>query len=80
MTVKRAAPSAAWATTFSQMTTKASPHQTARRNQSPAATNRPAYASAANDAARNAAGATSPAPATSADAGERHGGQRQRRR
>ena len=34
-TVKRAAPSAVWATTFSHSSTKASPHQTARRNADP---------------------------------------------
>ena len=75
-TVKRAAPSAVYATTFSQIRTKASPHQTARRNQRPAATNRPAYASAASDAASSVAQATSAAPATSAEAIERQRGQR----
>src|SRR5262245_32379234 len=66
-TVNRAAPFACSATTFSQIKMNARPHQTARRNQMPAATNRPEYATAARDAASSVAHATPPAPATSAD-------------
>ena len=66
-TVKRATPLEMLATRFSHSSTNASPHQTARRNQMPAATNRPEYASAASSAAASAAAATSPSPATTAD-------------
>ena len=43
-TVNRAEPSASCPTAFSQRSTNARPHQAARRNQRPAATNTPAYA------------------------------------
>src|SRR5262245_61184739 len=66
-TVHCAEPLASFATTFSQIRTNASPHHTARLNQIPAATKSPEYASAAREAARKAAHATSPAPAMRAD-------------